>query len=47
MTDNQDTAFILVTFIECLLVGILIYALYVAFGPPSEQLRDPFEEHEE
>jgi hypothetical protein len=23
------------------------YSLYVGFGPPSKQLRDPFEEHED
>jgi PsbN protein len=33
--------------ISCLLVSFTGYALYTAFGKPSEQLRDPFEDHEE
>uniref|UniRef100_A0A452YY14 Protein PsbN n=1 Tax=Aegilops tauschii subsp. strangulata TaxID=200361 RepID=A0A452YY14_AEGTS len=28
-----------------LLVSFTGYALYTAFGQPSQQLRDPFEEH--
>jgi len=45
--DNLDSALILVTFLECLLLGIVVYAIYVAFGPPAQGLRDPFEEHED
>jgi PsbN protein len=33
--------------ISCLLVSFTGYALYTAFGQPSEQLRDPFEDHED
>jgi PsbN protein len=29
------------------LLGITGYSIYTAFGPPSKDLRDPFEEHEE
>ncbi|GFQ07151.1 protein psbn, partial [Phtheirospermum japonicum] len=32
-------------FISGLLVSFTGYALYTAFGQPSQQLRDPFEEH--
>jgi PsbN protein len=28
-------------------LSITGYSLYVGFGPPSKQLRDPFEEHED
>ena len=45
--ENGDTAFLLITFLGCLLVIIVVSALYVAFGPPSKKLRDPFEEHED
>ncbi|TYI64034.1 hypothetical protein E1A91_D09G058400v1 [Gossypium mustelinum] len=33
--------------ISILLVGFTGYALYTAFRLPSQQLRDPFEEHED
>ncbi|KAL2929516.1 Protein PsbN [Bienertia sinuspersici] len=32
-------------FISSLLFSFIGYALYTAFGQPSQQLRDPFEEH--
>ena len=40
-------AFFFATFLACLLISITGYSLYVGFGPPSEELRDPFEEHED
>ncbi|CAL9205840.1 unnamed protein product [Musa hybrid cultivar] len=40
---NSSTT--LVAFISGLLVSFTGYALYTAFGQPSQQLRDPFEEH--
>lgn len=43
----MESATVLVIFIGCVLLGIIVYALYVAFGPPSKLLRDPFEEHED
>ena len=45
--DNVDSALLLVTFLECLLLGIVVYAIYVSFGTPAQELRDPFEEHED
>jgi PsbN protein len=30
-----------------ILVAITGYAIYTAFGPPSAQLSDPFEDHED
>jgi PsbN protein len=29
------------------LVGLAGYAVYTAFGPPSQELDDPFEDHED
>jgi PsbN protein len=29
------------------LVGLTGYAIYTAFGPPSKDLADPFEDHED
>lgn len=34
-------------FIAAVLIGITGYSIYTAFGPPSKNLRDPFEEHED
>lgn len=45
--DGNDPAIVLVIFIVCALVGIVAYSVYVAFGPPASNLRDPFEEHED
>jgi len=33
--------------IGIVLVAITGYGIYTAFGPPSKDLRDPFEEHED
>lgn len=29
------------------LIGLAAYAVYTAFGPPSKELSDPFEDHED
>jgi PsbN protein len=42
-----ETATIIVIFVSSLLLGITIYSIYTAFGPPAKNLRDPFEEHED
>jgi PsbN protein len=34
------------TFI-CVLISVTGYSIYIGFGPPSKDLRDPFEEHED
>ena len=43
----ESPAFFYTVFLSCLLISITGYSLYVGFGPPSQQLRDPFEEHED
>jgi PsbN protein len=45
--EENDPAIILVVFIVCVLLGVVAYSIYVAFGPPASNLRDPFEEHED
>ena len=48
MNDEKiNVKTILVIFIGSLLLGIIMYSLYVAFGPPAKSLKDPFEEHED
>nr|YP_009403507.1 photosystem II protein N [Downingia elegans]ASA34699.1 photosystem II protein N [Downingia elegans] len=41
----METAILVAVFLSGLLVSFTGYALYTAFGHPSQQLRDPFEEH--
>jgi len=41
----METATLVAISISGLLVSFTGYALYTAFGQPSQQLRDPFEEH--
>lgn len=43
----MEIATVLSIFISSLLLGITGYSVYIAFGPISKDLRDPFEEHEE
>lgn len=43
----ESSAFFYTIFLWCLLLSITGYSIYVGFGPPSKQLRDPFEEHED
>ena len=45
--EGNDPAIVLVVFIVCVSLGIIAYSIYVAFGPPASNLRDPFEEHED
>nr|AAQ03782.1 photosystem II N protein [Bestia longipes] len=44
---KMETATLVTIFISCSLVSFTGYALYTAFGQPSKELRDPFEEHED
>ena len=43
----METALILGIFISSLLLGITAYSVYTSFGPKAQNLRDPFEEHED
>nr|YP_009057766.1 N protein of photosystem II [Picocystis salinarum]AID67625.1 N protein of photosystem II [Picocystis salinarum] len=43
----ETPALVIAIFLACLVVSITGYSLYVGFGPPSKDLRDPFEEHED
>ena len=43
----MDSAFFFPLFLWSLLWSITIYSIFVGFGPPSNRLRDPFQEHED
>jgi PsbN protein len=33
--------------LAAILIAVTAYAIYMAFGPPAEELADPFEDHED
>lgn len=37
----------LIVGIAALVICITLYGIYVAFGPPSKELQDPYEMHED
>ncbi|MEM8778715.1 MAG: photosystem II reaction center protein PsbN [Cyanobacteria bacterium P01_G01_bin.49] len=43
----MEPATVLSIVIGSILVFITGFAIYTAFGPPSAQLNDPFEDHED
>lgn len=43
----ESGAFFFTIFLWCLVLSITGYSIYIGFGPPSSELRDPFEEHED
>lgn len=45
--ENLDTATIVGGTIAVSLIAFTGYAIYTAFGAPSAELSDPFEDHED
>ena len=43
----EKIAFFFPLLLWSFLLSVTVYSVYVGFGPPSEGLRDPFEEHED
>ncbi len=43
----MEPATVLIIFIAAFIVAIAAYSIYTSFGPPSKQLSDPFEDHED
>jgi len=43
----MEPAIVISITFAAILVAITGYAIYTAFGPPSAQLSDPFEDHED
>ena len=43
----MQASIFLITYIAGFLIGITGYSVFVAFGPISKILRDPFDEHED
>ncbi len=43
----MEAATVLSISIALVVVAITVFSIYTAFGPPSTQLDDPFEDHED
>ena len=43
----MDSATVFGISICAIVIAFTGYAIYIAFGPPSAELADPFEEHED
>jgi photosystem II PsbH protein len=43
----ESSAFFFPLFLWSFLLSATVYSIYIGFGPPSKELRDPFEEHED
>lgn len=43
----MESATVFIISMAAVVIGITGYAVYVAFGPPSQVLDDPFEDHED
>ncbi|MBW4495877.1 MAG: photosystem II reaction center protein PsbN [Oscillatoria princeps RMCB-10] len=43
----MESATVLIISIGAVLVAITGFSIYTSFGPPSKQLADPFDDHED
>lgn len=43
----MEPATVLIISVAVILVAVTGFSIYTAFGPPSKQLADPFDEHED
>jgi len=43
----MEPATVLIISVAAVLMAVTVYAVYTSFGPPSKQLADPFDDHED
>ncbi len=43
----MEPATVLIISVAAILIAITAVSIYTAFGPPSKELSDPFEDHED
>jgi PsbN protein len=43
----MESATVLSISIAAILIGVTALSIYLSFGPPSTELSDPFEDHED
>jgi PsbN protein len=44
---SVEPAIVLSITIAAICIGITGYSIYLSFGPPSKELADPFDDHED
>jgi PsbN protein len=47
LINSMEPATVLIISVATVLVAVTGYSVYMSFGPPSKQLADPFDEHED
>lgn len=43
----MESSTLIMTGIAVVVIALTGYSIYIAFGPPSAELDDPFEDHED
>ncbi|WP_373526901.1 photosystem II reaction center protein PsbN [Nostoc sp.] len=43
----MEPAIVLSISVAVMVVGITVLSIYTSFGPPSKQLNDPYDDHED
>ncbi len=43
----MESATFIILSVAIVVIALTGYSIYIAFGPPSAQLDDPFEDHED
>jgi PsbN protein len=47
LINFMEPATVLIISVGAILIAVTGFAIYTSFGPPSKQLADPFDEHED
>ena len=46
-TSTMESATVLIISVAAVVTAITGFAIYTSFGPPSKELADPYEDHED
>jgi PsbN protein len=45
--SNLEPATVMILSVSVVIVAVTAMSIYLSFGPPSKQLADPFDDHED
>ncbi len=45
--SNLEPATVMILSVSVVIVAVTVMSIYLSFGPPSKQLADPFDDHED
>ncbi|BAZ42248.1 photosystem II PsbN protein [Calothrix sp. NIES-4101] len=45
--SNLEPATVMILSVSVIVVAVTAMSIYLSFGPPSKQLADPFDDHED